>query len=1757
MNCSEFANKLYAWLENLLDEAEKVEFEEHLKQCPDCQTLLEESRQLYERLLSRGTAFAGGNLPDKVMTTIKTKHRNLPPRPRSMNRIVKYSLACAASLVIGLIIVSIYVAQYHPDPQDTVIIGQNCLYANNPAGLRILVRNHTDNEPIENAEVRISLKGQTGTTDLGEYTTGKDGCLHNLINIPDVPAGKYTLIVKTQSKVGKDHIERQIEIKRPYRLYLTTDKPVYQPCQTLHMRALALNRVSLNPYAQQKLTFEIEDPKGNKVHKVETQTSDFGIASADFDIAREVNLGRYRVRAVIGDVESEKIVSVKHYVLPKFKINVTTNKPYYLPAEILEGTIKADYFFGKPVSDARVYITGRTMMEKPTDIFKLTGKTDAGGEFTFSTQLSDYFTGMPLAGGNAFLQIEVKVKDTAGHEETTLQDLVVASQPINIHVMPESGEVVPGVENIIYIMCAYPDGQPALCRVNVNGSVLQTDSNGIAVYTTVPHTETLSLEITATDDASRRGSLTREISSSPWKQGFLLRTDKAVYTSGQTVQATILSVNPQATFFLDIIKDSQTMLTKTVPVENGRGELLLDLPPGIFGTLKLCAYTITSDGQSRADSRIIHVHQVNQLDINTSLDQDVYRPGESAHINFQVTDPQGNPTPAALSLTAVDEAVFYVSENRPGLLEQFFLTDEELLKPAYQIKFAISPAKLLSGQEKNQNLAQALFASSNQITKDTLRLKDLVGYLEEGFIEYLNEKLEDGRYDEILNDPQYAHLRDIILPETDYTLRTGTFNEKLSQILDFRKSYFNILNISLIILISITLFVAYIYVIYYNFCIIFSKARDLSPIPIEVYRAAKGLTFSAILLFVIPFITYFLAMVMTDEILSLSSVGDEIVMWITFGFNAALASFLVIRQIKWSQTLVRFEEVSHLASKAMIVPIFFIIQYVATRTIIIIDYYASWSYSNYNWGYYDYNEIAIVATVLSTFLVFVTATYIAKKIITVYMVKLKAPTLVEILVIIGIMSVIFSILMPSLGGVRMMAKISSSRSELYSVDIALQEFELEHSEKVQARKETASPSAPRIRKYFPETLLWRPELITDDQGRASLDLALADSITNWKMSVEAVSGAGRLGSREVDIRVFQDFFVDLDLPVALTRNDEISIPVQCYNYLNQSQRVKLDLQAGSWCGVLDSTVKEIDLQPNEVTSIMFRIEAREVGRHKLTLKAYGQKQSDAVQREITVRPDGTEIEYLQNELLTRYADHTFIMPAEAIPNSHSLVLRFYPSKFSEVVEGLDNIFRMPYGCFEQTSSTTYPNVMALQYMQQTQQITPEVEIKARKFITAGYQRLLTFEVDGGGFDWFGESPANEILTAYGILEFSDMARVLTIDPAVIDRAVDWLKSKQHSDGSWHPDRWAHSMELDGSDLLATAYIAWSLAEAGQSSPELENALNYLRRHIDQSSQTYTLALGANAFLAKNKKDPDGLNLLAELGSRFTVNDKTAYLTSAGSGAMYSRGQCLDIETTALGSLALMKAGRNPELVKKSLTWISQQKDQFGTWHSTQATILAMKALISGTGTALSTDTQANISVTVNDRPAGTINITPQTGDLVHSLSLTQYVEPGKNLIHIESDQDMEIPYRLAGSFWIPMQVEIAQEPQELEIHQAYDKTNLAVDDILTCTVEVIRNGKIPVEMAIIDLGIPPGFKVDPGAFENLVKAGVLAKYEITGNQCILYVRNILPGKPLKFSYQLKALYPLRAQPPPARVYEYYNPSNQATTLGGMIIVNPI
>src|SRR5439155_16372273 len=229
--------------------------------------------------------------------------------------------------------------------------------------------------------------------------------------------------------------------------------------------------------------------------------------------------------------------------------------------------------------------------------------------------------------------------------------------------------------------------------------------------------------------------------------------------------------------------------------------------------------------------------------------------------------------------------------------------------------------------------------------------------------------------------------------------------------------------------------------------------------------------------------------------------------------------------------------------------------------------------------------------------------------------------------------------------------------------------------------------------------------------------------------------------------------------------------------------------------------------------------------------------------------------------------------------------------------------------FEQTSSSTYPNVLALDYMKRTKKLTPEVHAKAEGFIANGYQRLLTFEVPGGGFSWFGNAPANKILTAYGLMEFSDMSKVYDVDARLIQRTQQWLAAQQQADGSWKPDA---SFINEGatnrynSDVLRiTAYIAWSLENTGYQGTAVERAKGFVESHLSAKMDAYTLAVVAN-FAADYRKDREFTRQPMQflLDAR-TEKDEQAWWNAEETG-VYGQGTSASVETTGLAAQALLK-----------------------------------------------------------------------------------------------------------------------------------------------------------------------------------------------------------------------------------------------------------
>jgi len=1566
---------------DLLAPEDRKTVAQHCALCPDCQAALNEAEQRLATLERVPITRASESL---IRRSVSQAIRPYSERRAVVGRMFWTAVAIAAGL---LAMVHIYFHNLSPSPYDLAILGQTELMADTEASLRVRLVNQRTGSGIEGVPVEITLldADASRSLSLAAFTTDRFGTGRPAVRLPDWPDGDYQLQVAAEMRGRDEIITRTVALKRTWKLMLSTDKPVYQPGQTIHMRSLALRRPDLKPVAGHEVVFSVSDPKGNVVFRRRAVTSRFGIASADCPLATEIIEGAYSIECAVGDTTSEATVEVKKYVLPKFRIDLTLDRSYYQPDSPVRGELAARYFFGKPVGGGDVTIRVETtdVGVRTIDQREVTLDEQGLGQFTFRVPTS--LVGREQDSGDAELRLTATVRDSAGQQQSRSVRTLVTAHPLRIEVIPEAGELVRGVANTVYLFAQYADGRPAQARLAITGrnEELITNDYGVAVLEVTPTEPSMTLFISATDQDGLTGWRRATLDVGKASDDFLVRTDKAVYNGGDTVRLVALGGGVEPVF-IDLLRDGQTILSQTIEMAGGGGELQIDLPAELAGTIELCSYRLSKTGLPSRKTRAIYVHQAAELTIRTELDRPEYRPGERATLRMTLTDADGKPKPGAISLSVVDEAVYSVRAGRPGMEQSFFLLEQEILKPVYAL-YAWSPDE--SGEKPKGDrrlLEQALFARTGIPTDDR---DAIVGELVDRYLE------GDERILDVLQRPDWEQLID-----------PSWFPQGAMALLKGEDSPHSLTATS------------------------YPNKRQKTEV---TKRTAIQLVKKA---------------------------------WAVLGF---IAFFGGLGILCWRANAV------------------------------------------------------------------------------------------ELFVIIVILLLLAALLMPAIQAAREAARRTSASNDLKNIALAFQNMQDVKGDNAFRIDDAADGPAPRIREWFPETLLWRPELVTDNNGQLAIDVDLADSITTWRVSASAVSADGRLGGGGTAIRVFQPFFVDLNLPVALTRGDEVSVPVVVYNYADRPLTVELRLREAPWFELLEEPEATLELGAGEVRSTHVRLRAVRVGNHELEVTAFGGDVSDAIRRQIEVVPDGRLVEQVANGVLREPVDFPLLVPEDAIEGSSKAIVKIYPSSFSQVVEGLDSIFQRPYGCFEQTSSTTYPNVLALDYLRRTKRNVPDVEAKARQYIHLGYQRLLSFEVAGGGFDWFGNPPANRTLTAYGLMEFEDMARVHDVDPQLIARTREWLLTQCRPDGSWPNEAGRLNDGLAGSvnrggnrDLAATAYVAWAIFDNATDRARSRATSSFLRSHSPQTiDSAYVLALVSNAFLAIDPSGREAKPYLDRLVSlRTSSDDKSLTWWSQGDAEQtmfYGAGRSGDIETTATAALALLAAGREPEVTRGALAWLIESKDAVGAWHSTQATVLALKALLAGTGKPLGGDAERRIDMELDGEAIETFIIPADESDVMRQFVLSD-LTPGRHRIALTDQSGTAPGYQITFRHHVPDDRDKASRALSIDIQ--YDRTDLVTGAEVTATATVVNHSSTTAPMVIVDLPIPAGFAVEADDLETMVASRTIAKYQLAPRSVIVYLRGLRPKQSLELRYRLRATMPVKVRVPPGVVYLYYDPDTRDESL---------
>ncbi len=256
-----------------------------------------------------------------------------------------------------------------------------------------------------------------------------------------------------------------------------------------------------------------------------------------------------------------------------------------------------------------------------------------------------------------------------------------------------------------------------------------------------------------------------------------------------------------------------------------------------------------------------------------------------------------------------------------------------------------------------------------------------------------------------------------------------------------------------------------------------------------------------------------------------------------------------------------------------------------------------------------------------------------------------------------------------------------------------------------------------------------------------------------------------------------------------------------------------------------------------------------------------------------------------------------------------------------------------------------------------------------------------------------------------------------------------------------------------------------------------------------------------------------------------------------------------LETTGLAVQALLKWGEASGTARKALSYIASKKDASGTWGTTQATIMALRALLLATEKGAG-DVQGTLEVLLNGKPVEKLTLTPENNDLLH-----QFVFKGvgakaigsedPNTVEIRFEGKGGLAYQVVGSYFLPWDEKPANEPMSINV--TYDRTHLAQEDIATATATVKNNLRKAANMVMVDLGIPPGFDLLSEDLQTYIeksaslKSSRLEKFSLTATQAILYFDSIAPGDTVALHFRLRAKYPIRARTFQSRVYEYYDP----------------
>jgi alpha-2-macroglobulin-like protein len=670
------------------------------------------------------------------------------------------------------------------------------------------------------------------------------------------------------------------------------------------------------------------------------------------------------------------------------------------------------------------------------------------------------------------------------------------------------------------------------------------------------------------------------------------------------------------------------------------------------------------------------------------------------------------------------------------------------------------------------------------------------------------------------------------------------------------------------------------------------------------------------------------------------------------------------------------------------------------------------------------------------------------------------------------------------------------------------------------------------RNDFRETIYWNPVVQTDRNGIATLSFYNSDASTTFRAIAEGIGYNGKPGRAETTYAAQSPMSVDAKIPPYLTVGDKALIPLVIKNNFPQAMSATIEMSLPSTMKVGQYSTS-ITVEAESSTQVLVPVEAIAATNGRIGFMIRGSYNTETLSLPIVAGDKGFPV--IETFSGNRSGQHQFNIN-KMVPGSLSSKLKLFSDLEGQLLDGIESMLREPYGCFEQTSSTTYPNIYVLKYLRESGKSNPAIEKKAMDYIERGYKRLIGFETSAGGFEWFGHTPPHEALTAYGLLEFTDMQEFINVDKQMLDRTKNYLLRRRDGKGEFMLATGGYDRFASVPNKIANIYIVYALTQAGVGQEirlEYETAV----KKALAGNDAYQLAMMAIA--AKNmKNEKDFASLMEKLNENYKKLD-----LSCETSVVNSRDASLRVEAMSLYVLALARES-SPRLglMAELITRILGEKTYYG-YGSTQSTVLALNAVVEYSKLVGEIAKESSVEFVLNNQKAMPGN--QPDGAL----------KDGDNALAIRySNESNTIPYNFEVSYYTFTPPNSAKA--ELKLSTSLLDDQVKTGETVRLEVEVKNEKSMLQPMAIAKIGIPAGLSAQPWQLKEIMEKKQVAYYEIFDNYLVFYWMGFAPNETKKINLDLKAEVPGTYIGKAATTYLYYTPEHKHWNEGLKVEVTP-